>query len=385
VGGVHRLTDGLTYRDLAGRRRLRRYVLASIAIFALIGAIVWLGRRQSSQLLAPGEGAPTAVRTARLLAGVAPAPTASGVAPAGTHSSFNIASSPEPPTPVISSTQTSIPSACPGEPKRWELVEIAQSDNFKRIAPPCVYVGLSRTVAWDLLRAMGYGAREAADALGLAELPWRPMRAITGMTELRGPMSIELEYAGPEVEKQLMNLDFHTWIIDSQGNPGVAFTLRGCYRTETVQGGQVKSWGVGYAVICVVSVDQMDRALLELGPHRYIEQLTPLRQFTMYGYAGGGLWVGLGYQKGPRVAIRLPGSVDLALLPLTMDLEQIVQDQKLAAGQHGLVPWDAAWLAQTFGLAMHSLPENWQSFNDPAELQAIQAGANSVFERREAP
>jgi hypothetical protein len=34
---------------------------------------------------------------------------------------------------------------------------------------------------------------------------------------------------------------------------------------------------------------------------------------------------------------------------------------------------------------MRPLPENWQSFNDPAELQAIQAGANSVFERREAP
>jgi hypothetical protein len=236
-----------------------------------------------------------------------------------------------------------------------------------------------------LLRVMGYSAREAAGALGFTELPWRPMRAITGMTELRGPMSIELEYASEEVKQQLMHPDFRTWIIDSQGNPGMTFTLRGCYRTETIQGNQVKSWGVAYAVICVVSVDQMDRALLELGAHHYKEQLSPVRQFAVYGYAGGGLWVGLGYQKEPLVAIRLPGSAGPALLPQTMDLEQIVQDQKLVAGLHGVVPWDAAWLAQTFGLAMRPLPENWQSLNDPAELQAIQAGASSVFERREAP
>jgi hypothetical protein len=385
VGGVHRMTDGLTYRDLAGRQRLRRYVLASIAIFALIGAIVWMGWRQRAQLMAPGEGASTDLRTVRPLAGVAPAPTASEVAPAGTHSSFNIAPSTEPPTLVISPTQTSIPAACPGDPKEWELVEIAQRDNFKRIVPLCVYAGLSRTVTWDLLRVMGYGAGEAAGALGLAELPWRPMRSITGMTELRGPISIDLEYASAEVKQQLSHPDFRTWIIDSQGNPGMVFTLRGCYRTETVQGDQVKSWGVGYAVVCVVSVDQMDRALLELGIHHYTEQLSPVRQFAMYGYAGDGLWVGLGYQKEPLVAIRLPGSADPALLPQAMDLEQIVQDQKLVASQHGLVPWDAAWLERTFGLAMRPLPENWQSFNDPAELQAIQAEADSVFERREAP
>jgi hypothetical protein len=68
-----------------------------------------------------------------------------------------------------------------------------------------------------------------------------------------------------------------------------------------------------------------------------------------------------------------------------MDLEKIVGDRRFISGRHGLVPWDAAWLGATFGLAMQPLPGDWQSFDDPAELQAIQAKTGLVIEIKESP
>jgi hypothetical protein len=354
---------------------MRRYVLAAIAIFALIGGIVFLGWRQRGQLLTLGVSTPTvaipAGRSGEILAERQPS---SKVGPSAGPSSM-----------VAPPTQHPTPEACPLDPKEWQLLEIAPNDNFKRITPFCVYDGLARTVAWDLLRVSGYSAPEATEALGFGEFPRQPEPEITGLTNTRGPMTIELEYAGGEVKKQVGRPDFRTWIVDQWGNPGIVFTLRGCYRTETVQGSRVESWGVAYPVLCVVSADQMDWALLELGSHHYAVKLGQIRQFSMYGYAGGGLWVSIGYQKEPLVEIRLPGASQPAVLPLTMDLEEIVQDRTFISGLHALVPWDAAWLEATFGLSMRPLPENWQSFNDPAELQAIQTETGMLIERRNAP
>ena len=359
-----RLTDALTYRDLAGRRRARRYVLAATAIFVLLGGIVFWGWWQRGQLLAPGVGrrttqpaipagqrveerrTPTAIEVARVDA----QPTSTAV----------------PPVPLMT------PEACPADPKAWRLLQIAQNDNFKRIDPPCVYDGLARTVAWDLLRVMGYSAPEAAEALGFADLPWYPLAEIIGMTNTQGPMPIALANPSDEEVKRSKHPDSHAWIVNRDGVPAATFTLRGCYRTETVRGDQVKSWGVKYPVVCIVAMDQGEWAVMELGSHRYAPRSLPARRFFVYGYAGKGLWISLGYQQEPFVEIRLPGSGDPAVLPLTLELEQIVQDWKFTAGLHGLLPWDAAWLEKAFGLSMRPLPGNWQSLNDPAEYQAIQ-------------
>ena len=372
MGNLDRLIGGLVYRDLAGRPRLRRYVLAAIAIFALISGIVFWGWRQRGQLLALGVSTPTVVIPVGQLLEDFSTPTAAEVILAEAQPSSMTTLPAELSSTGIPPTQSMILGACPLDPQEWEFLEIAQKDNFKRIVPPCVYDGLARTVAWDLLRVLGYSTPEAAEVLGFTSFPWHPVPEITGMTNTRGPMPIALANPNPEEIKQAGHPDFHAWIVDQDGKPGVTFTLRGCYRTETIKGDDVTSWGVAYPVVCIVTMDQSEWAVLELGPYHYAAGSLPTRRFFMYGYAGDGLWVSIGSQREPFVEIRSPESIQPTVLPLTMDLGEIVQDRKFISSLHGLAPWDAAWLEAAFGLAMRPLPENWQSTGDPSEYQAIQ-------------
>jgi hypothetical protein len=124
-------------------------------------------------------------------------------------------------------------------------------------------------------------------------------------------------------------------------------------------------------VLCSLTLDQADWAVVELGAHRYASGTLPTRRFFVYGYAGQGLWLSLGYQVEPLVEIRLPYNDQPAALPHTMSLDAILQDRRLASELHGLPPWDAAWLDATFGLALRPLPENWHIPGDPAAYQAI--------------
>lgn len=363
MGPRDRLKDDLTYRDLAGRRRARRYVLATTAIFVLLSGIVFWGWWQRGQFLAQGAGG----RTIR-----AAIPAGQRVEERRTPTDTRVAQVDAQPTSTVAPLVPLMdPGACPADPNAWQLVQIAQNDNFKRIAPPCVYAGLARAVAWDLLRVTGYSAPEAAEALGFADLPWRPMPEITGMTNTQGPMLIALANPSAEEIQRASHPDSHVWIVTGDGKPAATFTLRGCYRTETVQGDRVKSWGVKYPVVCSVAMDQGEWVVMELGSHHYATRSLPTRRFFVYGYAGKGLWISLGYQREPFVEIRLPGSGDPAVLPLTMELEQIVKDWKFVAGLHGLSPWDAAWLEDAFGLAVRPLPDNWQGLSDSSEYQAI--------------
>lgn len=369
---LDRLTDGLTYKDLAGRRRVRRYVLASAAIFILVGGIAFFGWRQREGVLGFKVGSQTVANPAGQQEIEHFTPTSAGIAVVEAQPPMTPVQSAVPPSIVAQPTQPLTPEACPHDADMWEFVGIAQNDNFKRIQPLCVYDGLARTVAWDLLRVMGYSAAEAAEMMGFTTFPWRPAPEIIGMTNTQGPMPIALANPSPEEIRQASHPEFHAWIVDTAGNPGAVYTLRGCYRTETIRGDQIESWGVKYPVLCVVSMDQGEWVVMELGAHRYSTGSLPSRRFFVYGYTGRASWVSIGYQEEPFVEIRLPASVDPAALSLTMDLSQIVQDRNFIAGLHGLIPWDAAWLEKTFSLGMRPLPVGWQSLNDPAEYQIIQ-------------
>jgi hypothetical protein len=373
MGHLVRFRDDLTYKDLAGRRRPRRYVLAALGILILLCGIAAWGRQLRQDVLALGPVLPGGAILGEGSLEALSTPAAGRAVLVEALPLLTISAARDPLSRATISSVTPTPEACPQDPAEWELLEISQADNFKRIALPCVYDGLARTVAWDLLRALGYSAPESAEMLGFEAFPRRPVPEILGMTDTRGPMDIELEYAGGGV----VNSDLRTWIVDQGGNPGLTFTLRGCYRAE--------SWDVAYPVVCVVSVDHLNWAVLELGDRHYTFELNPLRQFALYGYAGEGQWVGLGYQKEPIVQIRLPGSISSPILSPALDLEQIMVDQRFSSTLHGVVPWDGTWLGATFGLTMRPLPEGWLGFDDPAELQAIQAEAGPVIERKEIP
>lgn len=375
MGPGEGLADKLTYRDLAGRRRVRHYVLAAAAIFILLGGIVFWGWWQRGQLLASSSPAPApqpAAAGGQLTAERRPpTDTASGLADVEPETTF--AAPARPALTAVPLEGRATPGACPADPHSWQLLPIAQDNNFKRIDPACVYDGLARTVAWDLLRVTGYSAPEAAEILGFADLPWRPTSRIIGMTNSQGPMPIALSDPSYEETEGVRHPGLHVWIVNREGISAATFTLRGCYRTETVQGDRVQSWGKKYPLLCVVAMDQGEWVVMELGSHRYATRSLPTRRFFVYGYRAEGDWVSLGYQKEPFVEIRLPAAGDPAVLPLTMDLDQVIRDWHFIAGLHELSPWDAAWLGETLGVAIRPLPDHWQRLNDPSAYLAIQA------------
>jgi hypothetical protein len=334
---VAKIRDHLTYTDLAGRRRPRRYVLAAALVLGLLSLLAgWslLGRAQAQRAMSPG-----------LAAGEAGGAMRRTAEPEG-------------------ATATATPDAagCPADPERWRLVDVYRGDNYKRVEPACVYDGLAKAVAWQLLERLGYSKPEAAEQLGFNELPWQPAQTITGLTNTRGPLTIrlELEWAPHPA--------YRTWVVDAEGQPALAFSLRGCYRTRRIVGNEVETWG-RYPVVCVVAYDRDPGWVVsELGAHRFSVDLTaapPVRRFAFYGYQDGG-WVLLGEPQDQQVAIEDPAVVD--------------QERERVAARYGAVPWDAAWLAATFGVSMRRLPDGWQRFGaDPAAIQGIAAALDAAL------
>ena len=322
------MQDQLTYADLAGRRRLRRYVFVAVLIFILIGLLFgWSGWQRARARIA---GSPSAVVTSGESTGLI----------AGSESvEMN---------PILEAE------GCPVDPASWALFDVYIGDNYKRIEPNCVYEGLSIAVAWHMLERLGYSKLEAAEQLGLPEIPWEPAQSITGLTNTKGPMVIPLEM------EWAPHPDFRTWVVDAEGQPALAYSLRGCYRTRTIVGNQVEAWG-RYPVICVLAYDRDPGwTVAELGEQRFSFDLTmelPLRQFALFGYSSE-RWVLLGEPSGRQIAIE--------------EASAVAQERERVTARYGATPWDAVWLEATFGLTLRLLPENWQHFGaDPDVIHAI--------------
>ena len=340
------LRDHLTYPDLAGKRKLRRYVLAALLLIGLVLALFGWAQLQRSQVRAEVFATPRPVSEVEVQPVALSSPTAR----------------PEP-TPVA---------GCPENPEEWEFVDVFPGDNYKRIEPACVYESLAKTVAWHILEFMGYTKPEAAELLGFVDgngvsagnsvsaLPWQPTHEITGLTNTRGPMTILL------TRDWAAHPDYFHWTVDADGHPGVVYSLHGCYRARTITGNQVEYWGT-YPVICVVALDRAPgwvvhvlNVRMDTSETRFTVDMTgqaPLRRFLLFGYTGAS-WVLLGEHQDQQVFLE--------------DAGDISQEREQVTGRYGTVPWDAAWLEATFGLTMRSLPAGWQTFGaDPNAIQAI--------------
>lgn len=328
-----------TYPDVAGKRHLRRYVKAALLIVFVLGIIAIYAGAQRQEIRSVLEATPVSV--ADILPSWTPSPEP--VQPSAT------------PTPNPDVTPTAPP--CPTDPEEWTLADLFTSQNYKRIYPDCVYDGLARTVAWTLASdALGYTRIEAAQALGFSEPPSviDTDGLITGMTDTRGPMPISVHYSP-------IHPDLRSWNLDENIQPNVTYTLRGCYRTYTITGTEKNSWG-DYPVICTFSVDVIRSWMsYDLNGLRVVsggEEIKMERTYSMFGYAGDGLWLSIGKQADASMAIE--------------DLGQIDGDRRFVRDQHAIdTPWDAAWLYAAYGLSVQPLPADWQSYTDPAAIQAI--------------
>jgi hypothetical protein len=148
-------------------------------------------------------------------------------------------------------------------------------------------------------------------------------------------------------EPQKVNLRFPSdntglseWRIDSSGQPAVEFTFSGCFRTSSMIGGQIVSWGDGYSIVCQYSGDfqtqhyvgNVNGTVVSAGGSENV------RRIMWFGYAGNGSWAFLGLAK-----------------DWEYDLSQI-QDP----GKSTINP---TMMTENFDISFLPLPENWIEFS----------------------
>jgi hypothetical protein len=305
------------YKDLNGRRRLRRFASTALAILAVLAGMALLGEARSAPQTPATQAAAAVPRTAAV------EPTA---------------------VPETDPPATSVP--CPVDPEAWSFVEVFPDDHYRRIEPACVYTGLARTAAWMLLERMGYSKPAAAEALAFDLVPWEPRRSLYGFTNLKGPSDL------PLVSEWPAHPDFQFWQVDGEGRPALAISLRGCYRPP--EGSP--------PVICVLALDRSPgSAVSVLGDLKFAHHGNDLpgsRTFHLVAYAGNRAWTLVGQLEG--LSLELEG------------VDQMEAERQRVADRLGTEPWDTGWLLGSFGLAMIPLPEDWRLFSlDMAAIDAI--------------
>ncbi len=328
---LNTLLEGLTYKDLAGRRRLRSYTVTALLILFLLLMVGALACTQRQRVLDPIEADP-----------------------------LPVALTEESPAPTQEFQAEDAPAICPSDPAEWSLVDVFSDSRYKSIQPACVYEGLERTVAWTLAVRSGYSRMEAAQLLGFPELPMARLEQARIPSDPDGFQEVAVSFIPPHP-------DFAEWRLTASGEAAITLALRGCYRTSDVVGGQRVEWGGGYPVICLVVEDAENAyAIYALDGHVFTMNAAPMRSLLLFGYAGNGPWVWLGTQESPRVEISDPASN--------------ARERQTVAELYGSGSWDTGWLEARFGLTEKPLPVDWQSYTNESEGQIILTLLNENLE-----
>ena len=322
------ILDGSTYKDLAGKRQPRIYMVATGLILLLLlmaGVMAGLNRYL---MMSRVQATPEAVSI--------PTETKSPV---------------ETEVPAMETTEASVSSGCPTDPTEWSFTPTVISETYQVIQPACVYQGLEKTIAWALAVREGYSRDEATELLGFSEMPMRQMETVTIPKNTNDLVEVPVSFIPP-------NPDLREWRLNANGKAAITYALRGCFETSSVRGNRVEIWGGEYPVICLVAEDaENSHIIYALNGHAFTSSAIPTRSFLLFGYLGDGQWVWLGTQTEPKLEITNP--------------EEIANDRLTVATLYDSQPWDAKWLSTTYHLDAQSLPENWQTLTDENEKQYI--------------
>jgi Tfp pilus assembly protein PilX len=322
------ILDGLTYKDLAGKRQPRAYtVLTGLILLLLFGAGGMAGLNRYL-LMSRVQATPVSVSLTTTAAETLEA---------------------EPTATMQPNHETSY--GCPTDPAEWSLTPTYASQTYHVIQPACVYQGLEKTIAWALAVREGYSRAEATQQLSFTEMPMRRLDQLTIPLDGKGLADVPVSFIPP-------NPDLTEWRLNANGDAAVTYALRGCFRTSTIEGNRVEIWGGDYSVICLVVEDAENTYIVySLDGHAYTSSATPMRSFLLFGYLEDGLWVWLGTKQDPRQEITDP--------------ESFANERLTIATMYDSQPWDAKWLSSHYHLDMQSPPENWQALKDENEKQAI--------------
>lgn len=322
------ILDGLTYKDLAGKRQPRIYTVITGLILLLLlmaGGIAGLNRYL---LMSRVQATPISISLTMPVAETVETEESATIQPEG-----------------------NVSSGCPTDSREWSFTPTLISENHQVIQPACVYQGLERTIAWALAVREGYSRAEATKQLGFSEMPMRQLERVTIPKDADELVDVPVSFIPP-------NPDFTEWRLNERGEPAVTYALRGCFRTSAITGNRVEIWGGDYPVICIVVEDAENTHIVySLNGHTYTSPATPMRSFLLFGYGSDGYWVWLGTQTEPKLEITDP--------------QANASDRLTVATLYDSQPWDAKWLMNFHHLPMRPLPKNWQSLTDESEKQSI--------------
>lgn len=301
-----KITSLLTYRDGAGKLRLRDYVKITLGILVLVVAASAVGLYNRYEMVSQVMAAPRPLDSNLI-------PTKTAVVAAPT-------------IPV---------EGCPSDPASWTLSNqvVLPSSNLKVIATQCVYDNLEKTAAWVYATtALGYTRADAAAALGLqSNTLITNLASVTVLTDFNDqPQAVEAISA-------VNNSKLAEWRVIANGQTGLEMSFSGCFSTSTLTGGQIKSWGNGYPVICQFFADYRTEYLVSSanGNLLTIENAKNVRRPMWFGYISNGNWTWMGSGK--------VWDVNLSKIPAqTSTLTTNVMTEK-------------------YGLTALPLPKNWQT------------------------
>lgn len=309
----------LIFTTVTGKNQLRGYVKVALGLFAILVVLVGVNTYNRNQMVSEIMATP---RT--LDADLIPAPT--------------------------EQVEMHVPldDECPSNPADWTLMEnrSVPGSNLKELSPRCAYDQLDRTAAWLYSTSvLGYTRKDAADIFGFDSIPMEyqfESGGITVITDLKDePQIVDLRFPSD-------NTGLKEWRIDANGNPAVEFTFSGCFRTSSLNGGEIVSWGNGYPVICQYSGDFTTRHYVSdvNGKTLTIGGSENLRRFMWFGYSGDGNWVFLGFAKNWEY-----------------DLSQIHNP--------GISTINQSQLTERYAVNFQPLPENWKTFTGQEFVDAF--------------
>ena len=300
----------LTFTTASGKTQLRGYVKVALGLFVILVVLFGVNAYNRNQMVSEVMAAP------RLLdASLIPAPTEQVVAPV---------------SPV---------EECPSNPADWTLTENVSvpGSNLKGLSPQCVYDQLDRAAAWFYATyVFGYSRSDAANMLGYSNIPISysfGVGQITVLTDYKDePQKVDLRFPSD-------NSGLSEWRIDDSGRPAVEFTFSGCFRTSSMNGGEVVSWGDGYPVVCQYSGDFQTKHYVGNVNGKIVTAsgAENVRRLMWFGYADDGSWAFLGIAK-----------------DWEYDLSQIQN--------RGASTINPTVMAEKYGINPQPLPENWTSF-----------------------
>ena len=300
----------LTFTTISGKKQLRGYVKVALGLFVILIVLFGVNAFNRHQMVSQVMAAPRP-----LDANLIPTPTEQVAAP------------------------VSIVEECPSNPADWTLTENASvpGSNLKGLSPQCVYDELDKTAAWLYATyVFGYSRKDATDLFGFVGIPMEyqfetgGIRVVTDFKD--DPQAVDLRFPSD-------NTGLREWRIDASGQPAIEFTFSGCFRTASMNGGSVVSWGDGYSVVCQYFVDSqsgyyvadVNGNVLTVGNDKNV------RRPMWFGYNDQGNWVFLGVAKDWEYDLaQISSRDDFTITPIVM--------------------------AQEYGINVQPLPENWIEF-----------------------